>query len=128
MSDNINDLVELYIKLRETKAVAKKAFEKKLAPVNSAMAEIEGKLLANMQQLGVDSFKTEGGTAYKSRRTSAKMEDWDVFFQYVLDNGASELLERRASKAAVEEFRDAHDELPPGVGWSEEVTVNFRKT
>ena len=127
MTQKVNDLVSLYIQLREKKAVAKKAFDEKMKPVTEAMNDIEAKLIDLMNQTGVDSFKTEQGTAYKSRRTSAKVADWDMFIDYVMQNDAQELLERRASKAAVEEFRDAHDDLPPGISWSEEITVNFRK-
>jgi hypothetical protein len=38
------------------------------------------------------------------------------------------MLERRASKSAVEQYRDTNDELPPGLNWREEITVNIRRS
>ena len=127
MTEKINDLVAVYIQLRERKAVAKKGFDEKMRPVNETMVKIENKLLGMMNDTGTDSFKTPDGTAYKTTRTSAKMSDWDSFIAYVLKEEAHELLERRASKAAVQEFKEAHEELPPGISWNEETSVNIRK-
>lgn len=127
MTAKINELVDVYIKMRERKAVAKKAFDTKMKPINETMVKIENKLLDLMNQTGTDSFKTPDGTAYKTHRTSTKMSDWDAFIEYVIKHSAHELLERRASKAAVQEFKEAHQELPPGVSWNEEVSVNVRK-
>jgi hypothetical protein len=127
MAEKINELVSVYIKLRERKAVSKKGYDEKMKPLNETMVKIENKLLGMMNDTGTDSFKTPDGTAYKTHRTSARMDDWDSFIAYVIKEEAHELLERRASKAAVEEFKDAHEELPPGISWNEETSVNIRK-
>jgi len=50
-----------------------------------------------------------------------------VFMQYIKDNEEWSLLEIRPSKAAVEQFLAANEELPPGVNWRSERVVNFRR-
>jgi len=125
--EEIRQLVELYVQLREKKTVLKKAFEARSKPLNESMRDIEAKVLEHMNSLGAESFKTKAGTAYKSTRTSASLADRDAFWDYVITNDMPELLELRAGKAACQEFLEAHGELPPGVSWREEQTVNFRK-
>lgn len=130
MSDHpeeIKQLIELYVQLREKKTVLKKAFDARCKPLTESMTDIEAKMLEHMNNLGTESFKTKAGTAYKSTRTSASLADRDVFWQFVVDNDMPELLELRAGKAACQEFLEAQGELPPGVSWREEQTVNFRK-
>jgi hypothetical protein len=38
------------------------------------------------------------------------------------------MLERRVSKAAVEQYKDEHGNLPPGINWREEITINVRRS
>jgi hypothetical protein len=124
----IDELIAAYLRLREVKAVERKKYEEKIAKVESSMVKIEAAILKQMQESGTQSFKTEAGTAYQTTRETTSMADWDAFFNYVKDNDSWELLERRASKVALRGFKEANDgDLPPGVNWSEERVVNFRK-
>lgn len=125
--EEIRQLIELYVQLREKKTVLKKAYDARCKPLNDSMLDIENKMLEHMHSSGVESFKTKAGTAYLSRRTSASLGDRDTFWDYVVQHDMPELLELRASKTACQEFLEAKGELPPGVNWREEQTVNFRK-
>ena len=99
-----------------------------MAPLDALLDKIEALLLKTFQETGVESVKTESGTAYSSSRTSATVADWDAFFEgYVLPNQAWEFLERRCNKGAVEQFKAANEDLPPGINWSETLTVNVRR-
>lgn len=124
----INTLVEKYIQLRDKKSEMKKEFETKIAVVDQAMEKVEGILLNHFEETGSESVKTEKGTAYRSTRTSATVADWDLFLGHVRNHEAWEMLEHRANKKAVEEFKNAHQDLPPGLNWREEVTVNIRRS
>ena len=124
----VEELVEKYITLRDKKARIKAAYQEKTGAVDAAMTQIEGILMKTFKELGVDSFKTKAGTAYTSTRTSTSVADWDSFLGFIQANEAWEMLERRASKSAVEQYRDTNDELPPGLNWREEITVNIRRS
>lgn len=125
----INEAVELYIKMRDKKAQMKAEFDEQIAPLNEKMEKLEAKLLQAFQTLGMDSVKTEFGTAYTTVRTSASVADKDAFMNFVKEQGEWSLLEIRAAKLAVEQFREANDnELPPGINIREERVVNVRRS
>lgn len=125
---DINELIANYIKIREKKSLMKAEFDAKVAKFDEAQEKIEAYLLNFFNKAGIDSIKTPAGTAYASSRSSATVADWDAFFGYVQSNGAYELLEHRANKAAVEEFVAANSgDLPPGINFSTTKTVNFRR-
>lgn len=124
----LEDLVRNYIALRDRKATLKTEYETKVAVIDDVMGKVEAHLLNVFNEMGMDSVKTEFGTAYKATRTSASVADWDAFFSYVKLNDAWELLEHRCSKVAVEQFKAANADLPPGVNWREEQIVNIRRS
>jgi hypothetical protein len=124
----MDSLVETYIKVREKKSRLKAAYDAEVKQYDELQDKIEALLLAKFGELGVDSVKTENGTAYTSVRSSASIADWDTFWAFVKEHGAYEMIERRVSKAAVEQYKSANDDLPPGLNWSETRVVNFRRS
>ena len=125
----LSDAVSLYIKLRDRKAEIKAAMDEQIKPIQEKMDLLEAKLLAAFQSTGVDSVKTESGTAYTAVRTTASIADRDAFLAFVKAHEEWSLLEVRAAKVAVEQFRAANDnELPPGVNIREERVVNVRRS
>lgn len=124
----LNDLVEKYILIRDRKQKLKSDYEAKAGELDAVLDKIEAVLLKTFEETGMDSVKTSAGTAYRTVRTQASVADWDAFFAYVQKHGAFELLERRCSKSAVEQFKAANDDLPPGLNWREERVVNIRRS
>jgi hypothetical protein len=125
----LSEAVEIYIKLRDKKAQMKAEFDAKVAPINEKMDKLEAQLLDVFNKTGMDSVKTEFGTAYSTTRTTASIADREVFMEHVKSNEDWGLLEVRVSKTAVEQYREQHDdELPPGVNIREERVVNVRRT
>ena len=125
---NIDSIVEKYILLRDKKAQFKAEYEAKCEGVDAMLKKVEGIVLKHFQDTGAESVKTAHGTAYTSSRSSAKVADWDAFLQFVKDTDHWDMLERRCTKKVVEEFKTEHQDLPPGLSWSEEVTVNIRRS
>lgn len=125
----ISELVAKYIELRDKKAEIKAEYDGKVAKIDEVLNKIEGKFLEVFEQTGMDSVKTEFGTAYSSLRTSASIADREAFMEFVKNHDEWPLLEVRCSKAAVEQFKDANDNvLPPGVNWRAERVVNVRRS
>jgi hypothetical protein len=125
----MSDLVAKYIELREKKAQYKAEYDMKVAKLEEVMDKIEVKLLEVFDQTGMDSVKTEFGTAYTSTRNTASVADREAFMEFVKTKDEWPLLEVRASKTAVEQFRDSNDgELPPGINWRSERVVNIRRS
>jgi phage host-nuclease inhibitor protein Gam len=125
----LSEAVTLYIQLRDKKAQMKSDFDASVAPINDKMEKLEAKLLDVFNKTGMDSVKTEHGTAYTAVRTTASVADREAFMDFVKANEEWSLLEVRASKTAIEQFRDSNDnELPPGVNIRSERVVNIRRS
>ena len=124
----LSEAVELYIKMRDRKAALKAEFDAKVAPLNEKMDKLEAKLLDVFNQTGMDSVKTEFGTAYSTTRVTASVADKEVFMAHIRANDDWGLLEVRASKTAIDQYRSVHDDIPPGVSMREERVVNVRRS
>jgi len=123
----LSELVAKYIELRDRKAQVKAEFDEKAAKLDAALDQIEGALLKTFESAGMDSVKTEFGTAYTTLQTTASVADADVFRQFVKDHDAWEMMQARVSKSAVEQYKAVHGDIPPGVNWREERVVNVRR-
>lgn len=125
----LSEAVTLYIQLRDKKAQMKSEFEASVAPINDKMEKLEAKLLDVFNKTGMDSVKTEHGTAYTAVRTTASVADREAFMEFVKANEEWSLIEVRAAKTAIEQFRDNNDnELPPGINIRSERVVNIRRS
>lgn len=121
-------LVKAYVDLRDRRAKRKADFTAQDESDKTRQEKIEIELMRRFEEREIDSVSAAGvGTAYRSTRTSATVADWDAFLGHVVQNEAYELLEHRANKKAVENFKEEHEELPPGVSWSSIHTVNIRR-
>jgi len=128
MANELQALVERYIMLRDKKAEIVNAAKEKAAKLDDLIKKLEGALLLTFQQTGAESVRTAAGTAYKTTKASATVADWDAVLGFIKDNEMWNMLERRVSKEAVVQFREANNDLPPGVNWREEVTINVRRS
>ena len=125
----LDELVANYIKLRDKKSQLKKQYDEKVAKVDAVMDKMEAIILKTFQDSGIDSARTDAGTAYISTRTSATVGSREELFQWIQEDfeERSIFLENRVSKVAVEQFKAANDDLPPGINFRSEVTVGVRR-
>jgi hypothetical protein len=124
----LNDLVAKYIELRDKKYELKHKYEYQAAQLDDVLNKIEAKLLEVFDKMGMDSVKTEFGTAYSSTRSSASVADPETFMSFVIENAEWSLLEKRVAKLAVEQYKDANGDLPPGINYRAERVVNIKRS
>ncbi len=122
------DAVEKYIEYRDKKAELKIEYEADVEELEKKMAKIESALLAAFDKTGIDSARTKSGTAYIGVRTSASVADKEAFMEFVKAKEEWPLIEVRASKTGVEQFKSIHEDIPPGVNWREERVINIRRS
>lgn len=122
------EVVKLYIQLRDKKAELKAEYEAKVADIDEKLDTLEAKLLQVFNESGMDSVRTEFGTAYVATRNSVSVVDRDAFLSFVRETGDFSLLEVRPSRSAVPEFAAANGEPPPGVTIRTERVVNIRRS
>jgi hypothetical protein len=125
---NTEQLVAVYVKLRDGKRAEAQAFKERVAKIDAAMSKLEAKLLTQLDATGGDAIRTQSGTAYKTTKTSATVADWDALLKYILEENAYHMLEHRVSKDAVADFKEENNDLPPGVNWREEVCIGVRRS
>jgi hypothetical protein len=124
----IDQVVAKYIALRDMKSQMKVEYEAKVAPVQAAMDKAEAFILSELDRTGTEAFKTSAGTAYSTTRTAASLADWDLFKEFLSEQEDPFMyLDRRVNKTAVEEYTKERKDLPPGVNWRVERTVNIRR-
>ena len=120
----IGDAVKDYVAKRDRlKAWMKKQSEEEERR-KSDLAKIEAWLLEKSNTLGVDSFKTECGTAYKQLTEHFRISNWESFVEYIKRTGNFQVLEKRVAKLATKEIRDTTGELPDGIDVFSEYTIH----
>lgn len=124
----ISEIVAKYIALRDQKKALQEKHKAELAPLTEVMDGLEGVMLQYMDEQGVTSIAVGDGTAYRSTRTSYTVADPVEFREWVAQQGDLSFFEARASKSAVEAYLEATGEVPPGLKFSADVTVNFRRS
>ena len=124
----LSELIDKYIEIRDKKAQLKAEYDAKKGKMDEALGKIEAVILKTFETSGMESAKTEKGTAYPSKLVTATVADPDVFMRHVIENQAWHMIEKRCSKVGVEQYRAEHDEPPPGINWREERVVNVRRS
>ena len=120
----IDDAVKDYVAKRDRlKAWMKKQSEEEDRR-KAELAKIEAWLLDRSNTLGVDSFKTTSGTAYKQLAEHFRISNWESFTEYIMRTGNFQLLEKRVAKLATKEVRDKTGELPDGIDVFSEYTIH----
>jgi|KBSMisStandDraft_5_1062788.scaffolds.fasta_scaffold967567_2 hypothetical protein len=123
----ISEAVKMYVKLRDEAAELKRSYQNEADKIKEKMDRIEAACLGAMDATGVESVRVEGGTAYISTQTCATVADRETFLNYCRENNEWALMDIRASKTAIAQFKTATDDLPPGINWRAERVVNFRR-
>lgn len=124
-----SELVSAYIALRDERAKLKSEYEEADAKLVTDMEQLEQAMLSICNDIKADSIKTEFGTMIRRVSERYYCTDWDNFKNYVKENDALDLLERRIHQG---NFRLHMDEvrengLPPGVNVMREYGITVRK-
>jgi aspartate/methionine/tyrosine aminotransferase len=82
----IDQVVQKYLELRDKKKILEEKAKAFKQEVDVDLGKIEAWLLAKMNADGVDSYKTEHGTPYKSVTISVKSEDPEEFREFIMED------------------------------------------
>lgn len=125
---DLGQLSATYLKIREAKLARKHAWEAEEEAFDAKLATIEGFMLSHLNQHGMNSVNTNGGTFYKQESIKPNIVDDIAFFAWVKDNDAFDALERRVKVGFVKDFAEQHEGgLPPGLAASREWVIRVRK-
>ena len=121
---SIDTLCKIYMKMRT-----------KISELNSEIAKIEEQkeqvamaMRDQLKSLGIQSVRTDHGTVSLVKKTAYYTQDWDSFKQFVLENQAVDLLERRIAQTNMTQFLEENPGLvPPGLNADQKYDVSVRK-
>lgn len=124
----VDKLTQVYIKIRDHKAERKAAWDKEEKELQAQLDEIEAALLEVCRKMGVDSLRSAYGTVMKGVSTRYWTQDWASMHEFIKENDALYLLEKRISQKAMQEFlAENPDKHPPGMSSNSEYKITVRR-
>jgi len=123
----IDQVVDGYLRLRDQKALTLATAKAAADVIDAKLVKLEGWIKAKADEQGVTSFRTKHGTAFLTTTDYANVGDWDAIVDFIKQNEAYDLLEKRISKNAVRGYIDMNKTVPPGVNYGTKLDVNIRK-
>lgn len=126
-SEKIDDAVAFFIAKRDEKEALSKKQKEETAGVQFVLDRIEKWFLGYFEKSGSKSVNAATGSAARTARTTVKVDDPEIFFDWVIAEEAPEMLEKRANKTAVEAYLEDKGQLPPGVSRSVDYTVSITR-
>ena len=127
MSINVDDVIATYMKLRYQKEAVEAGIKEEVATIKAKMEKLEAWIKEQADAQGVTSFKTKHGTAFLTTTDYANVADWDAVLDFIRENDAYDMLEKRISKMAVRGYIDLNKSVPAGVNYGTKLEVNIRK-
>lgn len=119
---DMNQLIDYYVQLRDRKKELQAKHKEELEPIDAGLMKLEARMQEQMGELGVEKVGGDAGTVYTKVNTNVTVEDWQSVVEYVKDNDAYDLLEKRVAKSAAIERADV-----PGLRFSNVKTIQVRR-
>lgn len=122
-------LVKAYIKMRDARSVLSAEFEAKDKEIKEQMRVVENYLLEACKRAGGNVSIPGVGVVMRGVDTRYWTSDWEAMHNFIKENNALELLERRIAQRAMGEFLKANpDMMPKGMNVESKYTVTVRRS
>ena len=124
-----NQLVKVYIKIRDAKDIKKKQMEAEIADLEQQLDAVEQELLEICKATGQDGGKTQYGSFTRSVKTRYWTSDWDSMYKFIREHDAPDLLERRIAQSNFSQFiQENPDKMPAGVNIESKYSITVRRS
>lgn len=127
MTLTVDNVIKKYMKLRGEKEAVEAEAKATVDVIKTNMAKLEAWLKAKLDADGLTSFKSAYGTAFLTTTDFASVDNWDAVLDFIKEQEAYDMLEKRVSKTAVRAYLEANKEVPPGVSYGTKLDINIRK-
>ena len=130
MSDiTVDQIVEVYIKIRDARDEARREADKIDADFESQLEVLEQQMLDVCKATGATSLKTPHGTIMQSIKKRYWTNDWEKFYDFMFEHNVPELLERRIHQTNIKQFLEENpDMLPLGLNVEAEQSITVRRS
>lgn len=124
----MDKLARVYRKMQARIQELTAAYETEVAALKAQQDAVKTALKEHMLALGSTSVKTSEGLVILSTKTRYSTQDWESFKQFMVDNDALDLLEKRIAQTNMATFLKENPTLvPPGLNSQSEYTISVRK-
>ena len=125
----MDKMAQAYIRIRDKRAENSKKFEEEDEVLATQMQLISDEMLNMCKKINADSIKTKYGTIMRSVKSRYWTNDWDSMYNFIEENSAFGLLEKRLHQTNMKEFlAENPDLLPKGLNVESEYTVVVRRS
>lgn len=126
---HISDAIEEYISLRDDLTIHRKQFQELEKVYKARMEYLSMWLREKGDDLGVNSFSTKSGSAFRVEKTRylVAAQDWELFMAWVASTKNFQCIEKRPAQLAVKDIVNVEGSLPPGVVSSVEIDFEVRR-
>jgi ribonuclease HII len=116
------ELIDRMFELRDSKRLR----EAQIKELTSEIDEIKFELIGRFQSDGTEVTATAKATASITETTVPNVTNWDQYYEFIKQEDAFYLLEKRPSTAA---WRELHNsgQTPPGTAAFVKYDINLRK-
>lgn len=124
----MDKLARVYRKMQTRIQALTTTYETEVEVLKSQQETVKTALKDQMLALGVKSVNTAEGTVILSTKTRYSTQDWDAFKDFIKENDAIDLLEKRIAQTNMATFLGENPTLvPPGLNSNSEYSISVRK-
>jgi len=122
-------LSSIYLKIRDARSALKAKYEEEDKQLEAQMDVIEAELLDICKATDADSIKTKAGTVMRRVATRYWTNDWDSMYEFVKENDALGLFEKRISQTNMKQFLEENpDKFPKGMLLESAYKITVRRS
>lgn len=124
----MDKLARVYRKMQTRIQTLTATYETEVEVLEAQREAVKTALKDQMLALGVKSVNTAEGTVILSTKTRYSTQDWDAFKDFIKENDAIDLLEKRIAQTNMATFLGENPTLvPPGLNSNSEYSISVRK-
>jgi hypothetical protein len=127
MTITVDVVVKKYIELRDEVARIDAEAKERCNALKASMGKLDAWLRLKSEADGVESFKTQHGTAFYTTVDFAQVADWTAVLDYIITKEAWDMLEKRVAKTAIRAIVNETQVVPPGINYGTRKELNIRK-
>ena len=126
---NLNEIVGAFMNIRTEREKLAATFKSTDEALKAQQVVLEQEMLKLCAEQGADSIRTPSGTISRKIKSRFHVIDWNNFYEFVIEQKAPQLLQKRVHETNFEEFMVGREKegLPPGVNVAREYTVTVYK-
>lgn len=125
---NAEQLVTVYIKMRDALVKLQREFDEKEGAIKAQQDMVTQALLEMCKEMGAEGLRTPAGSVFKTVKTRYWTSDWGSMKQFIKDNDALDLMEQRVHQTNMKNFLEENPTLmPPGMNVDSRYSITVRR-